>query len=62
MPVLLEAFLASLSIFNIFLVVLGTAIGIIIGAAPGLGPIIGISLLIPITYGMDATTALLIMA
>ncbi len=42
--------------------VIGTFAGIIIGALPGLGPTAGIALLIPLTYGMDTTHALLLAA
>lgn len=41
---------------------IGTFAGIIIGALPGLGPTTGIALLIPLTYGMDTTQALMLAA
>lgn len=41
---------------------IGTFAGIIIGALPGLGPTTGLALLIPLTFGMDATKALLLAA
>lgn len=39
-----------------------TVEGIIIGALPGLGPTIGMSLLIPFTYSMSPATALIFLA
>ncbi|MGN0907768.1 MAG: tripartite tricarboxylate transporter permease [Bullifex sp.] len=47
---------------NLLYVLMGTFVGIIIGALPGLGPTTGIALLIPLTYGMDPTRALLLAA
>src|SRR5690625_4799853 len=46
---------------NILMMLLGTAIGIFIGSVPGLGTILAISLLIPITYGMSADSGLLLL-
>jgi putative tricarboxylic transport membrane protein len=60
--VIIEGLLESLSITNLILIFLSTFIGVIIGALPGLGPTIGIALLIPISYGMETTTALLLSA
>ena len=42
--------------------VIGVVGGMIIGALPGLSATMGIALLIPITYGMDKTAAILMMA
>lgn len=53
-----------LSIFNfkvLFLMLLGTVTGIIVGALPGLTPPIGMALFIPITMGMDPVTGLLLL-
>src|SRR5260221_9224541 len=41
---------------------LGTFIGTMISHLPGIGPSAGIALLIPVTFGMDPTTALMILA
>nr|WP_245347671.1 tripartite tricarboxylate transporter permease [Oceanobacillus polygoni] len=43
-------------------VAIGVLIGTVIGIMPGLGPITAIAVMIPITYGMDATFALVMMA
>ncbi|MGR7997199.1 tripartite tricarboxylate transporter permease [Xanthobacter sp. ZOL 2024] len=38
-------------------ILIGTVIGYAIGAMPGVGPLLTIALLIPFTYGMDPSTA-----
>lgn len=58
---LFAGFWTSLSAYNLFLVFFGTTLGVIIGALPGLGPTLGVALLIPLSYGMDAVTALMLM-
>lgn len=40
----------------------GVLCGVIIGALPGLGPSVGIAVLLPLTYGMDAATGLILLA
>ncbi len=45
---------------NLILMLAGTAVGIVVGALPGLGPTTGIALLIPLTFGMSASSALLL--
>lgn len=43
-----------LTITNILICMLGVGAGIVIGALPGLTPTMGIALLLPVTFGMDA--------
>ena len=45
-------FLTALQPFNLFLVLAGCFAGTLIGALPGIGPINGVAILIPIAYGM----------
>lgn len=52
--------LDSVSIMNVLWLLAGTLAGIIIGALPGIGPTVGISLLIPFTFGMEPITALIL--
>ena len=47
---------------NLGMLFLGCAAGTIIGMLPGLGPISAIALMIPITYGFDPSTAMILMA
>ena len=42
--------------------VLGCVIGTAVGVMPGLGPLAGISLLLPVSYGLDPTTAIVLLA
>lgn len=47
---------------NIVYVFVGVLLGTILGILPGIGPVAGMALLIPVTYGMDPTSAMIIMA
>ena len=46
----------------ILMVLLGTLMGIVIGAIPGLGATIGIAVMLPFTYAMQPLSALLLLA
>ena len=46
----------------LFYAFVGCVIGTLVGVLPGVGPLAGISLLLPATFGMDATTALVMLA
>ena len=52
----------ALTLQNIFMVMIGCFFGTIIGMLPGLGPMTAIALMIPITYGFDPATGLILMA
>ena len=52
----------ALSIQNILMVMIGCFFGTIIGMLRGLGPMTAIALMIPITYGFDPATGLILMA
>ena len=41
---------------------IGVVLGIIFGALPGLNSVVGVALLIPVTYGMDPSIALIMLA
>ncbi|SHJ11681.1 putative tricarboxylic transport membrane protein [Dethiosulfatibacter aminovorans DSM 17477] len=47
-----------MTVSNIFWITFGGFLGTIIGMLPGLGPATGVAILIPLTFGMDPTTAL----
>jgi putative tricarboxylic transport membrane protein len=47
---------------NLMMVAIGCFVGTFIGMLPGLGPISAIALMIPITYGFDPATGLILMA
>ena len=52
----------ALTLQNILMVMIGCFFGTIIGMLPGLGPMTAIALMIPITYGFDPATGLILMA
>ncbi len=47
---------------NLVLSFVGVFMGTIIGVLPGIGPMTGVALLIPITFGMNPTSAIILMA
>ena len=47
---------------NLLMILIGCGAGTFIGMMPGLGPITAISLLIPLTYGLDPASAMILMA
>jgi TctA family transporter len=55
-------FSVALTLENVLVSLLGVVIGTAIGVLPGIGPVATISLLLPITFGMDATTAIIMLA
>jgi putative tricarboxylic transport membrane protein len=56
-----NGFAVCLTPINLWYTFLGVFMGTIIGVLPGIGPAAGIALLIPVTYGMDPTSALIMM-
>ncbi len=59
---LLLGFGAVFTVQNVLLVFVGCAAGTLIGMLPGLGPISAIALMIPITYGFDPTSGMILLA
>ena len=58
---ILNGFAVCLQPINLWYTFLGCFLGTIIGVLPGIGPSAGIALLIPVTYGMNPTSALIMM-
>jgi putative tricarboxylic transport membrane protein len=52
----------AFSPINLFMVLLGCFAGTFIGMLPGLGPVSAIALMIPITYGLDPASGLILIA
>ena len=52
----------ALSPVNLLFCLIGTILGTIIGVLPGIGPMAGCALLLPLTFGMNPTTAIIMMA
>ncbi|MEZ0304775.1 MAG: tripartite tricarboxylate transporter permease, partial [Hyphomicrobiaceae bacterium] len=40
----------------------GCLVGTLVGMLPGIGPLAGISILLPVTFGLDATKAIVMLA
>ena len=59
---IMHGFVVATQPINLWYTFLGVFMGTIIGVLPGIGPSAGIALLIPITYGMNPTSALIMMA
>ncbi|NEE00873.1 tripartite tricarboxylate transporter permease [Phytoactinopolyspora halotolerans] len=52
----------ALSAENLLFVLLGVSVGMMVGVLPGLGPAPTVALLLPITFGLDSTTAIILLA
>ena len=48
--------------FNLLMAFLGVILGTLIGALPGIGPVSGVALLLPITFGMHPTSGIIMLA
>jgi putative tricarboxylic transport membrane protein len=59
---LIAGFGIATSIENLLYCLIGAIVGTIIGVLPGIGPIAGIALLIPATFGLNATSAIIMLA
>ena len=55
-------FSTAFTLTNICMMFIGVVAGTLIGMLPGLGPISAIALMIPITYGFDSASGLILMA
>ena len=55
-------FQTVLSLKSLTLVLAGCGIGTVIGMLPGLGPISAIALMIPVTYGFDPASGMILLA
>lgn len=59
---LLSGLIGVFTINNMLAALLGSFAGSLIGVLPGLGPVAGIAIILPITYGLSPTTGLIMMA
>ena len=55
-------FSIALSPINMLYVTLGVVAGTLVGAMPGIGPVAGVAMLIPLSFGMNPTTAMILMS
>lgn len=54
-------FVHALSPINIVFMIAATAVGVTIGCLPGLSAAMGVALLLPVTFGMDPATGLIVL-
>ncbi len=54
-------FAVAFTPINLLVVTAGVIVGTVIGALPGIGPVAGISILIPLAFGMNPTSAMILM-
>src|ERR1700759_736438 len=59
---LFHGFAVVLQPYNIVLMVLGITLGVIIGVLPGLGGANGIAILLPLTFSMSPTSAIIMLS
>lgn len=59
---ILNGFTVALQPINLWYTLVGCFLGTVVGVLPGIGPAAGIALLIPVTYGMNPGSALIMLA
>src|SRR6201989_1902440 len=59
---LIHGFAVVLQPFNLVLMVVGILLGVIIGVLPGLGGANGVAILLPLTFGMSPTSAIIMLS
>src|SRR5947208_10928909 len=58
---ILLGFQIAITPFNLFMAVVGIILGTIIGVLPGLGGANGVALLLPLTFSMSPTSAIILL-
>src|SRR3979409_1885422 len=59
---LFHGFSVSLQPFNIMVMIVGVVLGVIIGVLPGLGGANGVAILLPLTFSMSPTSAIIMLS
>jgi putative tricarboxylic transport membrane protein len=59
---LMDGFAVALQPFNLMLIVIGCTLGLFIGAMPGLGSVNGVAILLPLTFLVPPTGAIIFLA
>ena len=62
MEALLGGFATTLTLDNLFYCFVGVFLGTVVGILPGLGPLTTIAILLPITFKMDVTSAIIMLS
>src|SRR5512136_3310155 len=60
-PLLAQGFALAVSPYNILLMIVGVFLGILVGVLPGLGAPNGVTLLMPLTFGMNPVSAIILL-
>ena len=59
---LMHGFAVAFQPDNLWYAFLGCLVGTLVGVLPGIGPLSGISILLPVTFGLNATQAVIMLA
>ncbi len=59
---LMHGFTIVLSVYHVALMLIGVLLGILVGVLPGLGAPNGVSLLLPLTFGMQPVSAIILLS
>src|ERR1700757_3401140 len=59
---LAHGFAIAFQFDNLWYAFLGCLVGTLVGVLPGIGPLSGISILLPVTFGLNATQAVIMLA
>lgn len=59
---LLHGFSVAFAPDNLWYAFIGCLVGTLVGVLPGIGPLSGISILLPVTFGLNATQAVIMLA
>ena len=62
LSLLMSGFLVALEPMNLLACIVGVVAGAIIGALPGLGPSAGCAIILPLTFGVNPTTGIILLA
>src|SRR3712207_9341116 len=57
-----QGFLLALTPQNLFFCFIGVLAGTLIGVLPGIGPVSGVAILLPITFSLDPTSGMIMLA
>ncbi|WP_425093336.1 tripartite tricarboxylate transporter permease [Tropicimonas sp. S265A] len=61
LALLADGFATSLSPLNIFIVLIGVTVGLFIGAMPGLGSVNGVAIVLPLTFIVPPSSAIILL-
>jgi len=60
--VVFQGIQSALTVYNLFLLVVGFFVGVIVGILPGIGPAAGMVLVLPFSFNLNATSAMILMS